>query len=401
MSRKICFVTNGAYPVPDMRGGAIEHLLTLFISENEKFRLFDVTIITMSDKNAILKQGKYKYTDFVNIKCGGNTIRFIVWKIIGVLKKLGVENADKFQLFEYLTVKYLLKHGNKYDLIINEGFAPLLLLPIAKKYGSNKMGLHIHYHYLPSPDIDNIYGHAFAISKFVAREFAKSSIMKDSNIKVVYNGIDLQNFNISLSSEKKQQLRKTLGIGNLDFVCVFCGRIISVKGILQLCEAVIDINDNNVKLLIIGSSDFANGNSSEYSRRVERICKKHKDKIIFTGYIENNQLSSYYQIADIGIIPSTWEEGFGLVYIEQMASGLPTIATYSGALPEIGDKRTTLFVNKNEGLKDELRNAILTLKNNKKMCVDMSINGRKRSTLFSKQCFYRSFCEAINQTISI
>ena len=47
MKNKICIITSGALPVPDVKGGAIERLMTMLAEENEKYGLLDITILSM------------------------------------------------------------------------------------------------------------------------------------------------------------------------------------------------------------------------------------------------------------------------------------------------------------------------------------------------------------------
>lgn len=55
---------------------------------------------------------------------------------------------------------------------------------------------------------------------------------------------------------------------------------------------------------------------------------------MFTGFIDQEKLSSLYEIADIGVIPSIYEE-FGYVLVEMMMHSLPVIANNTTGLAEI------------------------------------------------------------------
>ena len=65
----------------------------------------------------------------------------------------------------------------------------------------------------------------------------------------------------------------------------------------------------------------------------------------FIGCVPHSQLRSYFQNADVFVIPSIINEPFGIPLAEAMSSGLPTIATRGGGFPEIvDDERTGLLV---------------------------------------------------------
>ena len=67
-------------------------------------------------------------------------------------------------------------------------------------------------------------------------------------------------------------------------------------------------------------------------------------KVHFTGFISEEQLPLYYQMADLFVLPTKELEGFGLVTLEAMASGLPVIGTPVGGTKEILTKFNTEFL---------------------------------------------------------
>jgi glycosyltransferase involved in cell wall biosynthesis len=59
------------------------------------------------------------------------------------------------------------------------------------------------------------------------------------------------------------------------------------------------------------------------------------DQLRFAGFIPEDQLHSYYQMADLFVLPTRELEGFGLVTLESLASGVPVIGTPVGGTKEI------------------------------------------------------------------
>ena len=55
------------------------------------------------------------------------------------------------------------------------------------------------------------------------------------------------------------------------------------------------------------------------------------------GFIPDADLPDYYRAADVFVLPTRTAEGFGLVLMEAAATGVPSIATDSGAPREIVD----------------------------------------------------------------
>lgn len=64
------------------------------------------------------------------------------------------------------------------------------------------------------------------------------------------------------------------------------------------------------------------------------IKDKLKDKVVFVGYVQQENIPKYYNAADIAIMPSMWEEPAGLTMIEALCCGANLITTNSGGIPE-------------------------------------------------------------------
>ena len=137
------------------------------------------------------------------------------------------------------------------------------------------------------------------------------------NIRVVYNGIDLEAFR-PLANIKKIP-HSLIFVGNTDD---------RKKGILYLLQAM-QLLEDHIKLIIVDGG----ATRKEYASRLVREYGL-KDRVIFRGNINQNKLIDLYAAAQIAVVPSLYE-GFGFPAGEAMACGLPVIATWAGALPEV------------------------------------------------------------------
>lgn len=112
------------------------------------------------------------------------------------------------------------------------------------------------------------------------------------------------------------------------FLVLFVGRLVEEKGILELLQAA-KIWNKDITLSIIGSGPL------EENIKYQMLNTKN---INFFGKVDNDKLPLYYSSADVLIVPSIHEEGFGRVILESLSCGTPVIGSNRGAIPEVMDK---------------------------------------------------------------
>jgi glycogen synthase len=113
---------------------------------------------------------------------------------------------------------------------------------------------------------------------------------------------------------------------------LFAGRIVLEKGIEVLLDGMRLAQHRapgSFSLSIAGSGP------TSYVEELQRRSSDNSAYVHWLGRLDRRGLAREYASHDITVVPSTWEEPFGLVAIEAMAAGLPVIATRSGGLPEI------------------------------------------------------------------
>ncbi|AKB16444.1 glycosyltransferase family 4 protein [Methanosarcina thermophila] len=165
-----------------------------------------------------------------------------------------------------------------------------------------------------------------AVSQFTKDQIIKNYNISSQQIEVVYNGIDIDNHNFS--EEDIKETKKKFGLEN-KIILLFVGRVDDPrKGLDTLLYAMKKILKNkDVFLLVVGKGDQGN------ARKLSEILKI-KGNVIFTGFVDSNDLKKYYSLCDIYVCPSRLE-GFGLTILEAMVAGKPIVATNVGAIPEI------------------------------------------------------------------
>ena len=189
--------------------------------------------------------------------------------------------------------------------------------------------------------------------------------------------------------------RSAIGLSDKDFVIVYIGRLTKEKGILQLIQAIKQINDiPNLRLMIIGASAYRKDmRPTPFIKQLELESTPIRDRVVFTGFIDYEQMPSYLKTANVAVIPSIWEEPFGLTVVEAMAAGLPLITTRSGGIPEICEGVATIVDRSN--VIDNLAKAILDLYQHSEKREQMATASLQRSKLFDKETYARNFFKAL------
>lgn len=125
----------------------------------------------------------------------------------------------------------------------------------------------------------------------------------------------------------------------------YIGRIIESKGVHLAIKAVRLYNEQNpnrkVKLRIAGRH-YSDGKKDDYWQT--KIAPFLDDDIEYVGYLKGDKKLEFLRGATGLLVPSTFDEPFGLVTIEALASGTPVIGLNIGATPEIVEHGKSGFI---------------------------------------------------------
>lgn len=145
------------------------------------------------------------------------------------------------------------------------------------------------------------------------------------------------------------------------------------KGILTLVEAWAQIERPGAILQLIGETDA----DPDYTSRVRAaITAAPEGSITVNGVVDDAALENAYAGADLFALPS-WYEGYGIVYAEALAHGLPVIACRVGPVPELVGRDAALLVPPDDA--DALSNALDQLIGDPTRRARMSEAARRRA----------------------
>lgn len=108
---------------------------------------------------------------------------------------------------------------------------------------------------------------------------------------------------------------------------VFLGNVTRRKGLHTLLDALALLGDLDWRLDVIGSPGVEPRYAARIERRVERAGLA--ERVTLAGQLPDDALAARLRAADVLAVPSSYE-GFGIVYLEGMAFGLPAIAAARG-----------------------------------------------------------------------
>lgn len=166
----------------------------------------------------------------------------------------------------------------------------------------------------------------FANSLSIVNQLVQDEKVPLEKIELIYGGIDTKAFE---SSFDRASFRRNLGYKESDILIVCLANLHEYKGHKYLLEAVSLIKEKGVTnshLLIIGRDC---GSLEQLKNQAQMLGIM--DEVSWLGTIPT--ISEVLRAADIGVLASL-QEGFPNVIIEEMAAGLPVVASRVGGIPE-------------------------------------------------------------------
>ena len=163
-------------------------------------------------------------------------------------------------------------------------------------------------------------------SKFMRNDLQRLFGLPYEKINVVSNGINTTVYN---GMERDYDFRRQYAMDN-EKIILFMGRLVFEKGVQHLISAMPKILEgyHDAKLVIAGRG----GMTDQLKAQVEAMGLSNK--VCFAGYLNAKQVSKMYKCADVSVFPSTYEP-FGIVALEAMLAGVPTVVSDVGGLNEI------------------------------------------------------------------
>jgi len=113
---------------------------------------------------------------------------------------------------------------------------------------------------------------------------------------------------------------------------LFVGNVVANKGVWTVLDAFLRLAPAHpsLSLVLAGSADEV----IDKELRARAAQAGLADRVSLLGFVEHEQLPELYRSADLLAVPSQYEGGLGMVYLEAMACGLPVVAGNAGGAAE-------------------------------------------------------------------
>jgi L-malate glycosyltransferase len=182
--------------------------------------------------------------------------------------------------------------------------------------------------------------------------------------------------------QPQPELRASLGIAANEFVIGYVGRFVPEKGLINLLNACVGLEDRSYKLLFLGRGP-------QQAELVSRAAELGiADRLTIIDSVPHADVPRYISAMDTLVLPSEttdafktltaagWQEQFGHVLIEAMAAQVPVIGSESGEIPNVIGEAGLVFA---EGSAAELRGRLNQLMDNPILRQSLAEHGYQRA----------------------
>lgn len=136
--------------------------------------------------------------------------------------------------------------------------------------------------------------------------------------------------------------RRQYGLTDDDIVLVTVGRLVARKAVDQLIEVMARLNQDNAHLLVMGTGPL------EAQLKAQAETLGVAGRVHFLGFVSEEEKFGVLRMADL-FVTTSQHEGFGLVFLEAMACGLPVICyDFGGQTDFLATGRTGFLIELNE-----------------------------------------------------
>ena len=181
--------------------------------------------------------------------------------------------------------------------------------------------------------------HLISISKYTKKDLISTLKVPSKRISVVHEGVDQRIF-YPRAKEGIAQVKVKYGLTKR--YLIYVGTIQPRKNLIRLIAAFAKAKLRETDLVLVGSQGWL-------TNEINNAPKKFSisERVLFLGYVENEELAALYSGALALTFPSLYE-GFGLPILEAFATNCPVLTSGLGAMAEVSGGAALLVHPENE-----------------------------------------------------
>ncbi|MGD6851608.1 MAG: glycosyltransferase family 4 protein, partial [Candidatus Bathyarchaeia archaeon] len=256
----------------------------------------------------------------------------------------GIHLFGKLMVYNYLSAAKLVnelikREGMKYDVVVAHDWLSAMGGITVKRETDLPFAFHVH-----STEKGRTMGNGSGVVSNIELRAGKTAdmvvtvsyAMKDEliglgfprdKIQVSYNGVDPQKYNpANINPADTARIRAKYGIKDDEYMILFLGRLVGVKGVDKLIMAMPHILTKipKARLVIVGVGDL-----QEYLQNLTRTIRLNEYVKFCFDFIPEEERILHYAACDIAVFPSYYEP-FGIVALEAMSMEKPVVVGAAG-----------------------------------------------------------------------
>jgi glycosyltransferase involved in cell wall biosynthesis len=274
-------------------------------------------------------------------------LNYLSFSLTSILKSLELDsdilllnNQSPFSFLSNAKLKVGLTHHIDYI----KNFKDIFVIPFADLY--SKM-----------TKLDYI----IAPSYFTKKQIIETFKIPSEKIEVIHEGVDTSKFNPNNKPIFRDKFKS-------QYVILFVGALVKTKNVDKLIRVFNYVQKRIDTSLVIVGEGPEKSNSMKIVKELNLT-----NKVFFEGFVKDEDLPYYYSSCDI-FASCSIIEGFGLIFLEAMASGKPVVAFNIASIPEVVGNGGIII--KNFDLK-EMAEKIIELLSNKEVYEEYSRKARE------------------------
>ena len=345
---KIAIVAQEFFPVPPVRGGAVEALV-----EEMAIRLqgHDVHVFGIADPQLPLQETKGHRTYYRWRPTWFDRLLLSSWKL--------PFKQSRSHWYYWPYSRWIAGHLKRLQPDVVHVMSRMPFVPWLRRAVPDA-AIVLSVHQLSSLQGEQVWRDRSiaccdvitGVSQFMADEIVTCYPATRSKVRTLYNGIDLDAYRPWWTQQTlRERVRRERGLGSGP-VILYAGRLVEQKGVHVLAEAFRQIATRwpSSKLVIVGSHTYSDPTETDYIKQLKQQLQPLSAQVVWTGFVLSEDIEGWYAASDVVVVPSIGPESFSMVTLEAMAAGLSVIAFDHGGPRELlSHHETGWLVNLSDG----------------------------------------------------